>query len=94
MQGWHDKQVGVGTQSCPLPLPPKGPDTTQRLSLWLLTLDGRITPPAGSNSILHILLDNPHTHTLARLHSSLAGASVSPPIPRHPTSSPELRSPR
>lgn len=37
MQGWHDKQVGVGTQPYRFPLLPKGPDTTQGLSLWLLT---------------------------------------------------------
>lgn len=85
MQGWHDKQVGVRTQPCPLPLFPRGPNTTQGLSLWLLTL----IPPAGPNSTPHILLESTHTRHLHSLptpsrvpHSRLAGASVSPPIPR------------
>lgn len=81
MQGWHDKQVGVGTQPYRFPLLPKGPDTTQGLSLWLLTLDGQGLLHLQGRTAHHISARKhyiPTTHSLERL----TGASVSPTDPK------------
>lgn len=86
MQGWHDKQVGVGTQPCPLPLLPKGPDTTQGLytcgcSPWM---DKDYPTCRAKQHTTYPARNHPHLPpTPSRVHTAdWAGASVSPLIPR------------